>query len=77
MNIVRVTRLLVAAAVQAAMPQASRLDNMMICAVGGLLYGVASLALIYFLIADAGEKEFVSTRLGRARQLIFARGLAR
>ncbi len=69
--------MMVSVAVQAWMPQASRLDNMLICGVGGLLYGFISLGLIYFLIADAGEKEFVNTRLTRVRQLIFARGQAR
>lgn len=69
-----VLAMLVAVAAQAFMPSADRLGSIMVCGVGGLVYGLASLALIYAFIADAGEKEFVSTRLARVRQLIFARG---
>lgn len=62
---------------QAFIPQSSRFDGILICAIGGLVYGLLSLALIYGLIADTAEKDFVSTRVGRVRQLIFARGQVR
>jgi len=68
--------MMTSAGVQAWLPQASRLDSIILCAVGGLLYGIVSLAALYFLIADEGEKAFVSTRLARVRQFIFARGQA-
>lgn len=63
--------------VQQFMPQGDRIEGLLLCGAGGVLYSLVCLGLIYVLVADAGERDYVARRLGRAGRPLTAGAEAR